>query len=193
MMALNKILFLVLVSMSSFSTLAASPSFDCNKASGAVEHLICQDDELASLDRTIATVYKQALKNIPTEEQPKAMQRGWIKGRNDCWKAQNVSVRECVVQNYQSRIIELQIQGGLLEVPASVLFDCEGFPPITAVFYTQLDPVTAVFTFDEQQLLATNVPSGSGAKYQGANFEFWEHHGEASVRYFDKHSICKIR
>ncbi|MCL1058378.1 MliC family protein [Shewanella gelidimarina] len=188
---MNKILFLVLLSMGSFSTLASSPSFDCNKASGAVERLICQDDELASLDRTMATVYQQALKNIPVEEQPKAMQRGWIKGRNDCWKAQ--SVRECAMQNYQSRIIELKIQGGLLEVPASTLFDCEDFPAITAVFYTQLDPVTAVFSFDEQQLLATNVPSGSGARYQGANFEFWEHHGEASVRYFDQDSICKLR
>lgn len=175
----------------SVSTFAASPSYDCNKASGEVETLICNDEELAALDRQIAQVYRQAIVNIPAVQQPKAIQRGWIKGRNDCWKAQDV--RQCTVQAYRSRIIELQIQGGLLEVPSSVVFDCGEFPQISAVFYTQLEPVTAVFTFAEQQLLATNVVSGSGAKYLGQNFEFWEHHGEASVRYFDTAAKCVIR
>ncbi|GIU19140.1 MliC family protein [Shewanella sp. MBTL60-007] len=172
-----------------------SPSFDCTKAQGQVETLICHDGELAQLDRQMAQVYKAAVVNIPAVEQPKAMQRGWIKGRNDCWKAQDV--RECTLQNYKGRIIELQIQGGLLEVPPAVVFDCGVHPQISAVFYTQLDPVTAVFTFSsekvgEQQLLATNVRSGSGAKYQGRNFEFWEHQGEASVRFFDDSYRCKL-
>ncbi|MGS0825682.1 MliC family protein [Shewanella sp. 0m-8] len=173
-----------------------APAFDCAKAQGQVETLICNDPELAALDQKMAQVYQAAVVNIPAAEQPKAMQRGWIKGRNDCWKG--LDVRECVLQNYQSRIIELQIQGGLLEVPAAVVFDCDNHPQITAVFYTQLDPVTAVFTFSsekmgEQQLLATNVRSGSGAKYQGRNFEFWEHQGEASVQYLGERYQCQLR
>ena len=184
-------LWLMLTLFISFPSLAASPSFDCNKVSGEVEILICNDEGLAKLDRQLASVYHQALANIPAAEQPKAMQRGWIKGRNDCWKS--ADVRQCTAQNYQSRIIELQIEGGLLEVPASVVFNCGEFSQITAVFYTQLEPVTAVFSFDDHQLIASNVISASGAKYQGQNFEFWEHHGEASVRYFDTAAKCKIR
>ena len=184
-------LWLMLTLFISLPSLAASPSFDCNKASGEVEILICNDEGLAKLDRQLASVYHQALANIPAAEQPKAMQRGWIKGRNDCWKS--ADVRQCIAQNYQSRIIELQIEGGLLEVPASVVFNCGEFSQITAVFYTQLEPVTAVFSFDDHQLIASNVISASGAKYQGQNFEFWEHHGEASVRYFDTAAKCKIR
>lgn len=184
-------LWLMLTLFISFPSLAASPSFDCSKASGEVETLICNDEGLAKLDRQLSQVYHQALPNIPAVEQPKAMQRGWIKGRNDCWKS--AGVRQCIAQNYQSRIIELQIEGGLLVVPASVVFDCGEYLQITAVFYTQLEPVTAVFSFDDQQLIASNVISASGAKYQGQNFEFWEHHGEASVRYFDTAAKCKIR
>ncbi|WP_299802758.1 MliC family protein [uncultured Shewanella sp.] len=168
-----------------------TPSFDCAKAQGQVETLICHDAELAKLDRKMAQIYEAALVNIPASEQPKAMQRGWIKGRNDCWKAQDV--RECVLQNYQSRIIELQIQAGQLEVPAAVIFDCGDRPQISAAFYSQLDPVTAVFTFGKQQLLATNVRSGSGAKYQGRNFEFWEHQGQASVQYLGDKYQCELR
>lgn len=172
-----------------------APSFDCTQAQGQVETLICHDAELALLDRQMAKVYKAAMVNIPATEQPKASQRGWIKGRNECWKAQDV--RECVQYSYNSRIIELQIQGGLLDVPPTVVFDCGDHPQISAVFYTQLDPVTAVFSFSNekmgaQQLLATNVRSGSGAKYQGRNFEFWEHQGEASVRFFDDSYRCKL-
>ncbi|GIU11210.1 MULTISPECIES: MliC family protein [unclassified Shewanella] len=174
---------------------AITPSFDCAKAQGQVETLICHDAELAQLDREMAQVYQQAIVNIPASEQPKATQRGWIKGRNDCWKSQDV--RQCTLANYQSRLIELKIKGGLLEVPPAVVFDCGKHPQITAVFYTQVNPVTAVFTFSSekagvQQLLATNVRSGSGAKYQGRNFEFWEHQGEASVQFFDDSYRCQL-
>lgn len=183
--------WLVLAIFLSLPALAASPSFDCNKASGSVETLICNDAELATLDRQLAQVYHQALPKIPAAQQPKATQRGWIKGRNDCWKS--VDVRQCTALSYQSRIIGLQIQSGLIEVSVSVVFDCDEFPQITAVYYSQLDPVTAVFRFNDQQLIASYVSSGSGAKYQGQNFEFWEHHGEASIRYFDTSTKCEIR
>ncbi|MDR8525538.1 MliC family protein [Shewanella fidelis] len=168
-----------------------SPSFDCNKAQGQVETLICNDAELAALDRKMAEIYQQAVVNIPAAEQPKAMQRGWIKGRNDCWKSQDV--RQCVLANYQSRMIELQISGGLLQAPVNVVFECGERPSITAAIYTQLDPVTGVFSFAEQQILATNVRSGSGAKYQGRNFEFWEHQGEASVQYLGDSYQCQLK
>ncbi|MCL1138081.1 MliC family protein [Shewanella pneumatophori] len=168
-----------------------SPSFDCSKATGQVETLICSDAELAALDRKMTQVYQQALVNIPASEQPKAMQRGWIKGRNDCWKSQDV--RQCTLDNYQGRIIELQITGGLIEASTTAVFDCGLHPSINAAIYTQLDPVTGVFSFAEQQILATNVRSGSGAKYQGRNFEFWEHQGEASVQYLGDSYQCKLQ
>ena len=39
---------------------AASPSFDCAKAEGEIEQLICQDEELARLDREFGRVFGAA-------------------------------------------------------------------------------------------------------------------------------------
>ena len=68
---------------------AAQPSFNCSKASHEVEQLICKDAELAALDRSLMQLYNTLLKHTPASEQKqlRAEQRGWVKGRNDCWKA----------------------------------------------------------------------------------------------------------
>ena len=87
---------------------AAHPSFNCAKASHEVEELICKDAELADLDRSLADLYAVVLKNTPASEQKmlKAEQRGWVKGRNDCWKSSDE--RGCVKREYEARISELK-------------------------------------------------------------------------------------
>jgi uncharacterized protein YecT (DUF1311 family) len=90
------------------SAASANPSFDCAKASHEVEELICKDAELADLDRSLADLYAVVLKNTPASEQKmlKAEQRGWVKGRNDCWKSSDE--RGCVKREYEARIGELR-------------------------------------------------------------------------------------
>ncbi|MBV5275080.1 MAG: DUF1311 domain-containing protein [Lamprocystis purpurea] len=87
---------------------AANPSFPCSKASHEVEGLICKDAELAALDHSLANLYSVVLKHTPANEQKllKAEQRGWIKGRNDCWKSSDQ--RGCVKASYEERIRELK-------------------------------------------------------------------------------------
>ncbi|MGD8208020.1 MAG: lysozyme inhibitor LprI family protein [Thiohalocapsa sp.] len=87
---------------------AASPSFDCSKASHEAEELICNDAELAELDRSLAGLYSALMKSLPAGEQKqlKTEQRGWVKGRNDCWKADDQ--RGCVKAAYETRINELK-------------------------------------------------------------------------------------
>lgn len=174
---------------------ASEPSFDCAKADGSVEELICKDAELAALDRKLSEVYAAALKRVAEEgyEDPRIWQRGWVKGRNDCWKAQDV--RACVEAAYQHRIAELQIQYGQLEVPSPVHFAC-GEMDVTAVFYRETDPPTVVLTpigphEGDDQVIAFLSPSGSGAKYDGSNASFWEHQGEAMLSWFGKEMACK--
>jgi uncharacterized protein len=110
---------------------AQGPAFDCSRATGEVEELICQDQELAALDRKLDAVYRAALSKARDgmSQQLRAEQRGWIKGRNECWKArgaggpvfltaswQAADMRECVEGNYKIRISELQARWQL--VPA---------------------------------------------------------------------------
>ncbi|BAF71366.1 hypothetical protein SUN_0406 [Sulfurovum sp. NBC37-1] len=91
---------------------ANQPSFDCSKVEKkSSEGLICSSDELMDIDRELATVYKQALAKASEEDMLKAHQRGWIKGRNDCWKAEDE--KACMLDQYQLRIKELKEKYGL--------------------------------------------------------------------------------
>ena len=87
---------------------ASHPSFDCSKATHEVEQLICKDADLADLDRSLAELYATLLKHTPASEQGalKTEQRGWVKGRDDCWKADDK--HGCIKAEYQSRIKELK-------------------------------------------------------------------------------------
>lgn len=170
----------------------ASPSFDCSKAAGEVEKLICRDQSLARLDQELSEVYDQAIVNIPGTEHTtiRAMQRGWIKGRNDCWKAEDV--RACVEASYHTRIVELQITGGLLVVPdyTSLVCNQQQNIPFTTVFYNQTNPPSAVLTWGNDQVIAFIQHSASGARYTAPGVEFWSHQGEATVDWFGTRLLC---
>ena len=177
-----------------------TPSFDCSKAGHDIEDLICADAKLATLDRRLAQAYATALKNYPAGELKtlRAVQRGWIKGRNDCWKA--ADKRDCVDYAYRSRITELEISAGDLVVPEPVNYVCDGGPYdyLTAIFYQQALLPAVVLTRvggpdGDAQVIAFIQPSGSGGKYAGGNTLFWEHHGEAMLEQGERKSRCELQ
>jgi len=88
--------------------LCRSPSSNCAKASSSVEKLICNDAELAKLDNSLSSLYHRLMKNLSAAGQKslKTEQRGWVKGRDDCWKSDDM--RGCVVSEYRGRINELK-------------------------------------------------------------------------------------
>ena len=86
---------------------ANQPSFECSKVKkNSSEGVICASDTLMDLDRELAKVYKEALKKASKDDMLKAEQRGWIKGRNNCWKADNEA--QCMIGEYKTRIAELK-------------------------------------------------------------------------------------
>lgn len=60
------------------------PSFDCGRASTAVETAICADDRLSRLDRDVAQAYAAALARTGEDKSLRAAQRRWIGLRNGC-------------------------------------------------------------------------------------------------------------
>lgn len=73
---------------------AAAPSFDCTKTDSAAAEQVCEDKELAALDQELTRLFALA-KNGPhiTASRRKeliATQRGWIKGRDECWKSRDL-------------------------------------------------------------------------------------------------------
>jgi uncharacterized protein len=175
---------------------AEGPSFDCSKASGSIEEMICNDDELSALDRRMATVYAKTTKKAINEHPPvlKAEQRGWIKGRNECWKSDDK--RKCVKEKYRRRIAELQARYRLVSANGPFWYSCNGEPKNEVVVtFFKTDPPTLIAERGDQVSLMYLQPSGSGSKYQGRNESLWEHQGETRIvwGYGSSEMRCSIR
>ena len=162
---------------------AMAASFDCSKAAaGSIEALVCSTPALSTKDEQLAKVYKQATAKAKGKQAAtlKAEQRGWLKGRDECWKADDKT--QCVTDNYQQRIAELQARYALLPGKGPFTFRCDGKPAskLTATFYPT-EPATLLATFADSTSLMYAQPAASGSKYQGRNESFWEHQGVAKV------------
>ncbi len=165
------------------AALAQGPSFSCAKTeAGSIEEMICKDGELSNLDRKLTGVYSEASRKAANEHPPtlKAEQRGWIKGRDDCWKS--TDKRQCVADSYTYRIAELQAKYRLVSATSPIVYACDGnrSNEVVATFF-QTDPPTLIAEHGDSVSLMYAQPSGSGSKYQGRNESFWEHQGEAVV------------
>ncbi|MBN3968225.1 DUF1311 domain-containing protein [Pseudomonas gregormendelii] len=72
-------------------------SFDCTKASTAVEGMICGNAELAALDVRLAAAYKALRNDAQDKAALKQEQVAWIKQRNAC------RVADCLITIYSER------------------------------------------------------------------------------------------
>ncbi|WOX05776.1 MliC family protein [Microbulbifer pacificus] len=171
----------------------AKPSYDCSaQLDSSIEELICSDKTLAALDRQMAEVFAAA-SNTQTAQQDKyfkASQRGWIKGRNDCWKAEDK--HQCVAASYQQRISELQIQYRLVPTTGSATYLCDGLVVTVTYFATEPPALLARYKGGESIMRVTR--SGSGSHYVGRNESIWEHQGEATIvwGYGAPEMYCKV-
>lgn len=90
------------------------PSFDCAKASTAVELLICRDGSLAALEVQMATAYHQALDRMPPDRRKLLQQEHLTWFRNygrTCNNAQSEADRTTCVANFlTARAAELNSQ-----------------------------------------------------------------------------------
>ncbi|MDA8486572.1 MliC family protein [Pseudomonas resinovorans] len=184
-------LILALSATSPLTMADAGPSFDCTKAQG-VEQQVCASAELSALDRQMADVYKDTLAatDAATQKRLRAEQRGWLKGRDDCWKATDQN--RCLTLSYQTRLVELQIRSGAVATPKSVAFACgDASKAFTAAFYNDTEPGAAFFTYGGDHALAISQRTASGARYSNDGVDFWEHQGEAKVEWYGTQMTCK--
>lgn len=153
--------------------------------------VICADEPLALLDRELAEVWRRAFPNFPGSELPtvRAIQRGWIAGRNDCWKAEDVAA--CVRTSYERRITELQVKAGLVQVPESVRFDCDSGGVLWVTFFANTKLPVAVLTSDGEQVFAFGEPVASGTRYAGPDVVYREHQGEVHLEWQGTATTCR--
>jgi uncharacterized protein len=173
--------------------MAEGPSFSCDKVRpGSIEAMICEDGDLSKLDRTLADVYEAASQKAKNEHPPvlRAEQRGWVKGRDECWKSDDK--HECVEEEYRRRIAELQARYRLLPGKGPVAYTCDGNAANRVVVtFFKTDPPTMIAEHGDSVSLMYLQPSARGAKYQGRNEKFWEKGGEALVTW--GHGAAEMR
>ncbi|MFI8719482.1 MliC family protein [Stenotrophomonas sp. NPDC077464] len=166
------------------------PSFDCAKAASDAEKMVCGDTRLSALDRELAGLYRAA-QTGPGELDVAAEQRGWIKGRDACWQA--VDANRCLLESYQTRIVELRLASPSAPAAKAVQYACDDAgKPLSVVFYNQMDPQVAVIRLGRDQAIAFAAPSASGSRYTREGVEFWEHQGEATLAFYGTRLSCKV-
>lgn len=164
------------------------PSFDCAKATSSAETLVCEDADLSALDRLVAARYSAALSAAESlgagaqqaVDDLRAYQRGWIKGRDDCWKSDDL--RACVEAAYLEREGELVAQWLLDEPTGTAFWTCDGNPAnevVTMFFDTTLPSLR----FERGDTIDTGslTPTDAGARYDGSFGRFIWIDGDAAT------------
>lgn len=186
----------------------AKPAFDCARADSSVTRLVCADAALAALDRKLDDVYKAAVakSNGETLATLKAEQRGWVKGRDECWKAQKKAptwltesfvvddIRACTEWSYSQRIAELQVMWQLVPSKPAVSYACNGNPAnevIAQLFDTALP--AGRFERGDQTVVGYLVKSPDGMRYEGRNMRFAASGKDAKLRWRGEDLACKAR
>lgn len=183
--AILTLLAALVISPTAGADAQTTPACAARPAPGSIPAMVCADPELAALDRQLNQVYAAASRRANNEHPPrlKAEQRGWIKGRDDCWKAVD-DRRACVRGNYVQRIVELQARYRLVDMKGPLRWQCDGNPAKElVVHFFATEPPSLIAELGDQSSLMTQQPAASGIHYLGRNEEYREHQGEAMVRW----------
>ena len=180
------------------AVLAQGPTFDCAKAKGEVEKLICSDASLATLDRKLADAFKAASAKAKGKlaTQLRTEQRGWVKGRNDCWKANGQptwitatwtvdTIKACVDAQYRLRTSELQAVWRLVP-PKTISYGCQNNPAneVVANFF-DTDPATLRLERGDRTMTMWRVGAASEGKFEGQNISLVQTGTELKVSRLD--------
>jgi len=160
-----------------------TPSFDCAKASGSAEKLVCAEPDLARLDQELDRLYRLA-KAATDMKDLKAYQRSWIKGRDDCWKESD-AVTDCVTAEYATRIHEIRValaETGANDTAGSSLgpfvYHCDGMDKTMSAVFVRGPMSLASLRIAPDWLTLPQLVAASGARYgdaatDGAKITFW--------------------
>ncbi len=161
---------------------AADNQINCRaKDQGTIDKLICSDQELLKQDQQLAEVYQKALLKSANEKPPflKAEQRGWVKGKAECWKEQDK--KACASELYTLRIAELQARYELVPISKKLVLSCENNPAHEILLrYYLTTPATLIADYGDQVSLMYQQADQS---YVGRNEKLSEQNGVFIVQW----------
>lgn len=99
---LGQVFFVLLLLALPLATASHAASFDCAKATGKVEKMICADAKLSKLDEKMASMHRKASDATADPVGFRQEHGRWLKKRNTCAEG------GCVAQAYQERLAALR-------------------------------------------------------------------------------------
>ena len=168
----------------------APAALDCTNPANAAQQLACTDSHIFDLERQVQIAFRQALARPGADQSAvTAAQNSWATARDDC--ARNADVHTCVLEAYQTRLVQLAIADPTTVAPPVIAYRCPADSgPLTAQFYNQFAPPTAVLNWKGNQQILFILPSGSGARYGRQGSEYWEHQGEVKLDFNGTKFVC---
>ena len=158
------------------------PSFDCAKASNAVERAICEDPTLSATDRTLTAAYRSLTNKLTGAAKDHLVkdQLRWIDSRNRDCEVKIDDQRDCLETRYTWRIKNLREFGagaypfvGTQQIYKTGEVDQDGRYSIDDIRYPQFDGTTADFAainrrFAEEarKVVANTTTTGSLWSYE---------------------------
>ncbi|WP_417760821.1 MliC family protein [Shewanella sp.] len=166
------------------SAVTAKPSFDCTAPRPhEIEILICGNPELIALDNKMQQRYQAALNaanaldadTAQAIDTLKKSQSGWLKGRNECWKALDART-SCTINEYRQRMAYLQVKWQLVKPTTTARYSCNAAKTdeLTAYFFPDAEVPGVAIDYGDSRAVLTQQPAESGTRYVG-NFGkvFW--------------------
>ena len=169
------------------------PSFDCRKAVGDVQALICKDADLAALDRKMDEVFRAASSKARKDRKAlRAEQDDWLRSRDECPQDRD-AMPACVGRAYQSRIGELQALYELVPSRGPYTFDCANRADPIVVKYFNTDPASARLQRGSETVIAWSEPGAKGTKFVAPDVSFLVKGMSAQVEWRNDKFTCEVR
>lgn len=158
---------------------AITASFDCERARGQAQELVCGDAQLAAMDREVARLSDKAAEP--------ASQAEYVQQRDGCDKADEL--RQCVMAAAMFKIHRLRQGSESARVGdgpsiGPVAFDCKGLAGRVQATFVNSDKGAVTLEWGGQAIAIDQVIAASGAHYKGRwngqPYSFWNKGREAT-------------
>ncbi len=179
-----------LCAMAGTSTVLAT-SFDCARATAAVEKLICRDPQLKQMDIELTRLYRLALTDVhsvPSPEKVEIEQRFWADARNQC--GAGAEPKACTIRRYAERAHQLR-QGSAIArtrdpsrlTDGPIALRCARLSALIGATFFNVEPRVVYLKWANTSVTLIQVPDDAATRYNAkdnrGNYSFWQDGNDA--------------
>ena len=150
-------------------------SFDCARASAAIEKLICRTPQLKQMDIELTRLYRLALtddRSVPPPDKVEVDQRFWVAARNQC--SADADPKACTIRSYAERAHQLRQGSAIVRTKdpnrltdGPVAFRCAGLNALVSATFFNVEPRIVYLKWANSFVTLSQVPNDSASQFSG--------------------------